>query len=265
LNSSALIDRLPAVYLSHGAPPLIDDPVWSRQLLDWGQRLGRPNAILVVSAHWESAPLTIGATQTVPLVYDFDGFPKRYYQITYPVPGAPELAERVRRLVGQLTPVAEDPTHGLDHGAYVPLLFMYPRADVPVLQISMPSEDPRVLIEIGRRLAPLRDEGVLLMGSGFMTHSFAAFAEPSLPSAIREFDAWAAETLAPRPGHPRRLPPHRPRSGLCPSDARPLRAAIRDPRRQPGVRRRRDDGHRRLLVQQLQALDRASLAAKETP
>src|SRR5918911_593879 len=185
--------RWPAIYLSHGAPPLVDDPVWSRQLTEWGQRLGRPNAILVVSAHWESAPLTIGATTSVPLVYDFYGFPRRYYEITYPSPGAPELADRVRRLADELTHVAEDPQRGLDHGAYVPLLFMYPAADVPVLQVSMPREDPRVLLEIGRRLAPLRDEGVLIMGSGFMTHSFAAFGESSVPDAIREFDAWAQE------------------------------------------------------------------------
>jgi 4,5-DOPA dioxygenase extradiol len=190
--------RMPAIYLSHGAPPLVDDPVWSSELAAWGQRIGKPRALLVVSAHWESAPLTVGATRTVPLVYDFYGFPEKYYRLTYPSPGAPELADRVHRLMAGLTPVAEDPTRGLDHGAFVPLLFMYPEADVPVLQVSMPSEDPRVLVEIGRRLAPLRDEGVLIMGSGFMTHSFAALREPTLPAAIREFDAWAAEALARR-------------------------------------------------------------------
>ena len=195
-DAPAASGRLPSLYLSHGAPPLVDDPVWSRELSDWGQRLGRPKAILVVSAHWESAPLTIGATTTVPLVYDFYGFPERYYRMTYPSPGAPWLAERVRRLAGEITPVAEDPLRGLDHGAYVPLLFMYPDADVPVLQISMPTENPLGLMELGRRLTPLRDEGVLIMGSGFLTHSFQAFGEPSLPSAIREFDAWAAEALA---------------------------------------------------------------------
>jgi 4,5-DOPA dioxygenase extradiol len=188
--------RWPAVYLGHGAPPLLDDPLWSAELAAWGRRLDTPSAILVVSAHWESAPLTIGATSRVPLVYDFYGFPKRYYDITYPSPGAPALAERVRRLLGASTPVAEDPGRGLDHGAYTPLLFMYPRADVPVLQISMPSEQPLVLLDLGRRLAPLRDEGVLIMGSGFLTHSFEAFAEATLPNAIREFDQWAAEALA---------------------------------------------------------------------
>src|SRR5215468_5754573 len=166
--------RLPALYLGHGAPPLIDDPVWSRELAEWGQRLGKPKAILVVSAHWESAPLTMGATTTVPLVYDFYGFPRRYYEVTYPSPGAPELANKVRGLLKNLTPTADDPSRGLDHGAYVPLLAMYPEADVPVLQISMPSEEPRVLVELAKRLAPLRDEGVLILGSGFLTHSFEA-------------------------------------------------------------------------------------------
>src|SRR3989442_6259573 len=118
--------RLPAIYLSHGAPPLIDEPVWARELADWGQKLARPKAILVVSAHWEAAPLTIGATTTVPLVYDFYGFPERYYRVTYPAPGAPGLGERVRELVSDLTPTAQDPERGLDHGAYVPLLAMYP-------------------------------------------------------------------------------------------------------------------------------------------
>lgn len=193
---------MPAIYLGHGAPPLVDDPVWPRELADWANRLPRPKAILVVSAHWESAPVTVGATTTVPLVYDFYGFPERYYQITYPAPGAPELASRVRKLLGDLAPVREDPTRGLDHGAYMPLLFMYPNADVPVLQISMPSEDPVALIEMGRRLAPLRDEGVLIMGSGFMTHSFDAIHEVmsgrSQPQGVVEFDHWAAEALARR-------------------------------------------------------------------
>jgi len=192
--------RMPALYLGHGAPTLMDDPLWPAELAAWAASLPRPRAILIVSAHWEEAPLTIGATTTVPLVYDFWGFPAHYYQVTYPAPGAPELAERVRRLLPGLTPTADDPTRGLDHGAYIPLLAMYPRADVPVLQVSMPSEDPRVLLEVGRRLAPLRDEGVLIVGSGFLTHSFAAVrqhlrGDPVPPSGIREFDAWAAEAL----------------------------------------------------------------------
>src|SRR6266446_2009041 len=97
--------RLPALYLGHGAPLLVDDPLWPKQLADWAESLPRPKAILVVSAHWESAPLTIGATTTVPLVYDFYGFPERFYRVTYPAPGAPELANSVRRLLADLTPV----------------------------------------------------------------------------------------------------------------------------------------------------------------
>src|SRR5579859_6299351 len=89
------VGRLPALYLSHGAPPLVDDPVWTGELVRWAQTLPRPKAILVVSAHWESAPLTIGAITNVPLVYDFYGFPQKYYDITYPSPGAPDLAARV--------------------------------------------------------------------------------------------------------------------------------------------------------------------------
>jgi 4,5-DOPA dioxygenase extradiol len=194
--------RMPAIYLGHGAPPLIDDEVWPRELREWAGRMPRPKAILVVSAHWESAPVTIGATTTVPLVYDFYGFPERYYQITYPSPGAPELAARVRTLLAGEAPVRDDPTRGLDHGAYTPLLFMYPEADIPVLQISMPSEDPLALLEMGKRLAPLRDEGVLIMGSGFMTHSFDAIRQVmsgrALPQGVVEFDRWAAEALSRR-------------------------------------------------------------------
>ena len=193
---------MPSVYLGHGAPPLVDDPVWPGELARWAADLPRPKSILVVSAHWENAPLTIGATTTVPLVYDFYGFPERYYRVTYPSPGAPELARRVRELVGPQTPVAEQPDRGLDHGAYVPLTVMYPKADVPVLQISMPSLDASELLELGRRLAPLRDEGVLIMGSGFLTHGlpFLRDFRPDAPPPpwSEEFDAWTAETLARR-------------------------------------------------------------------
>jgi 4,5-DOPA dioxygenase extradiol len=192
---------MPALYTGHGSPTLVDDALWPVQLAQWSAGLPRPKAILVVSAHWEEAPVTIGATTPVPLVYDFWGFPERYYRVQYPSPGAPRLAQRVRQLLAPYTHVAEDPERGLDHGAYVPLTVMYPDADVPVLQMSMPSEDPRILVEVGRRLAPLRDEGVLIMGSGFMTHSFDAINKmrrgaPGIPSALLEFDAWAAEALA---------------------------------------------------------------------
>ncbi|GAB3574042.1 class III extradiol ring-cleavage dioxygenase [Amycolatopsis endophytica] len=187
----------PVLYLSHGAPPLADDAVWTRELADWSANLPEPQAILVVSAHWEEAPLTVGATTTVPLVYDFWGFPERYYSVTYAAPGAPELAARVRTLLTG-TEVHEAPDRGLDHGAYVPLVEMYPDADVPVLQMSMPTLDPRELFELGRKLKPLRDEGVLIIGSGFFTHNLSAMSggvHGTPPRWSAEFDQWGAETL----------------------------------------------------------------------
>lgn len=194
-------ENLPVLYFGHGAPPLADDKLWTSQFAAWSAELPRPKAILVISAHWESAPLTIGATTTVPLVYDFWGFPERYYQVTYPAPGAPQLAASVRALLsGSGTPVAEAPARGLDHGAYVPLKEMYPEADVPVLQISMPTLDPEELFALGRRLAPLRDEGVLIMGSGFLTHNLSCVdmsrgPDYAPPSWSAEFDDWAAQAV----------------------------------------------------------------------
>ena len=192
--------RMPAIYMGHGAPPLVDDPLWVVQLEAWARALPRPAAILVVSAHWEAAPLTIGATaDAAPLTYDFYGFPERYYRATYPAPGAPQLAGRVRELLAGTERVTDLPGRGLDHGAYVPLTIMYPDADIPVLQISMPSLEPRRLLQAGRALAPLRDEGVLVIGSGFLTHGlpyihdFRFNAPP--PAWSAEFDHWAAQAL----------------------------------------------------------------------
>ncbi len=190
---------MPALYLSHGAPPLADDPVWPAELAAWAAGLPRPRAILVVSAHWEEAPLALGATATAPLVYDFWGFPEHYYRVRYPAPGAPALADAVRKLLR--TPgdgVQDFPDRGLDHGAYVPLVEMYPDADIPVLQVSMPTLDPGRLLALGRRLAPLRAEGVLIVGSGFFTHNLAALRHPGgvPPAWSAEFDAWGREALA---------------------------------------------------------------------
>jgi 4,5-DOPA dioxygenase extradiol len=157
----------------------------------------RPKSILMVSAHWEQRPTTLGATRSVPLVHDFYGFPERYYQTLYPSPGAPELAARVRELLGQKhIAFADDPGRGLDHGAYVPLVAMYPGADVPVLQVSMPGLVPGELFAVGQALAPLRDEGVLVFGSGFLTHNMQYAFKPGTPAWAREFDAWAADALS---------------------------------------------------------------------
>lgn len=192
---------MPALFLSHGAPPLVDSERWVAELSRWSAGLPRPTAVLVISAHWESAPLTIGATETgTPLVYDFGGFPRRFYDVTYTPPGAPDLARQVAALMPDDEPVHQAPRRGLDHGAYVPLTVMYPDADIPVLQVSMPTLDPARLLELGRRLRPLREQGVLIIGSGFTTHGLPFLRDPS-PDAVApgwsaDFDAWAGERLA---------------------------------------------------------------------
>ena len=193
--------RMPVLYLSHGAPPLADDPIWSRELAAWSADLPKPANILMISAHWEEAPLALSATTKVPLTYDFWGFPQRYYEVTYDAPVAPALAADVTKLLhAPGTPVHQDQNRGLDHGAYVPLVEMFPEADVPILPMSMPTLDPQRLFEIGRKIAPLRDQGTLIVGSGFTTHNLSWFnpdagsAAPA-PAASTEFDAWARETL----------------------------------------------------------------------
>jgi len=192
--------KMPAIFLAHGAPFLLDDQRWVGELAGWARDMPRPRAVLMLSAHWVDRPVTIGATRPTPLVYDFYNFPAKYYQVTYPSPPAPELAARVRQLLaGQ--PIAEAPDRGLDHGAYVPLIAMYPGADVPVLQVSLPSLEPSELLAMGRALAPLRDEGVLIVGSGFLTHNLRSMQfDPSVPTPAwaSEFDAWAADVLARR-------------------------------------------------------------------
>jgi len=189
---------LPALYLGHGAPPLLDDPVWSGQLRSLAADLPRPTAILIVSAHWESAPVMLSANGA-PLVYDFGGFAQRYYEMTYATPDATALAQRVAAMMPDTEPVHQHPSRGLDHGAWVPLKIMYPDADIPVLQMSLPTSDPGRLLELGRRLRPLREEGVLIVGSGFLTHGLPFLTEwridASVPGWSADFDAWAADAL----------------------------------------------------------------------
>jgi 4,5-DOPA dioxygenase extradiol len=193
---------MPALYLSHGAPPLFDDPLWISELFAWSQALPKPTAILIVSAHWESAPLSLSAPAArTPLVYDFGGFADRYFSFAYATPDASALAARVAAAMPDTEPVHQHVSRGLDHGAWVPLKVMYPYGDVPVLQLSMPTHDPVRLLDIGRRLRPLREEGVLVIGSGFMTHGLpfltrSAFAGNVVPSWSRDFDQWVADALA---------------------------------------------------------------------
>lgn len=189
---------MPALYIGHGAPPLLEDATWTGQLATWAGDLPRPTAILVVSAHWESAPVALSASAAAtPLIYDFGGFDPKYYRMTYPAPDAAALAG----LVASVLPdgLHEHGSRGLDHGAWVPLTVMYPDADIPVLQLSIPTHDPDALLELGRRLRPLRDHGVLILGSGFLTHGLPFLRDWS-PNAAPpgwsvDFDLWAGEAL----------------------------------------------------------------------
>lgn len=191
--------QLPALYIGHGAPTLLDDPIWSSELVGITAKFEKPKAILIISAHWESAPIAItSADAKTPLVYDFGGFAQKFYGMTYETPDASTLAARIAAMMPASEPLHQS-QRGLDHGAWVPLRVMYPDHDIPVLQMSMPTSDPGKLIEIGRRLAPLRDEGVLIIGSGFMTHGLPFIRDWSFdakaPGWSAEFDIWAAERL----------------------------------------------------------------------
>ena len=191
---------MPALYIGHGAPMLLDDPLWTSQLREIAGKIEKPKAILIVSAHWESQPITLSnPAANAPLVYDFSGFDQKFYEMTYNSPDATNLSERVASMMPTSESVHQS-TRGLDHGAWVPLRVMYPDADIPVVQMSMPTSDPIKLIELGKRLQPLRDQGVLVIGSGFMTHGLRYLRDwridAQAPTWSSEFDAWAAESLS---------------------------------------------------------------------
>jgi 4,5-DOPA dioxygenase extradiol len=192
---------LPALVICHGGPPLLDDALWMSQLAAWTHTMPKPRAVLIVSAHWEAAPLMLSSPAAgTPLVYDFGGFQQRYYTLTYRTPDASAFAREVAALMPDSAPAHQHPSRGLDHGAWVPLKVMYPLADVPVLQLSIPTSDPLALLSLGERLRPLRETGVLIIGSGFLTHGLPFVTREMIsgdfvPGWSSEFDAWAAEAL----------------------------------------------------------------------
>jgi 4,5-DOPA dioxygenase extradiol len=170
---------LPALFLSHGAPtlPLTDAPAKSF-LESIASRLPeRPRAVLVVSAHWETTQPRVNAVAVNETIHDFFGFPRALHEMTYPAPGSPELGARVSGLLTAAgLPCGIDRARGLDHGAWVPLKLIYPQADIPVVQVSVQTRlGPQHHLAVGRALAPLRDEGVLIVGSGSLTHDLSAF------------------------------------------------------------------------------------------
>lgn len=195
------MNTLPAIFVSHGAPDLtIREGEVTHFLRSLDQHFSKPKAILVISAHWLTDSPRVSAVQNPKTIYDFSGFPEQLYQLNYPAPGAPELANRVVSLLTQADiPCETHPDRGLDHGAWTPLLLAYPSADIPVTQLSIQYyRDPLYHYKLGQALAPLRQEGVLIMGSGSITHNLQAF-EPDYnappPYWVQQFDEWVTKTI----------------------------------------------------------------------
>ena len=192
---------LPVVFLSHGAPTLaVEDGSDTRAWAKLAQELPRPESILVVSAHWDTGEPRVSAAANPATIHDFHGFPAELYEQRYPAPGAPRLAEAVRgalEAAGMRCDV--DPDRGLDHGAWVPLKWMYPDADIPIAQLSVQSHRGAAYHHaLGRALAPLRDEGVLILASGGIVHNLREIQWQARDPAewARSFNDWIASRAA---------------------------------------------------------------------
>jgi aromatic ring-opening dioxygenase catalytic subunit (LigB family) len=196
-----MTERLPVYFISHGGGP------WS--YMDEAARApyakleaalaampretgGAVRAVLMISAHWEEDAFTLTSNPQPPMIYDYGGFPDYTYHIHYDAPGEPALAARARELIEAAgMPARLDAQRGFDHGAFTPLKVIYPKADVPVVQLSLKTGlDPATHVAMGRAIAPLRDEGVLIIGSGLSYHNLRQFFSPLAYRPSREFDAW---------------------------------------------------------------------------
>jgi 4,5-DOPA dioxygenase extradiol len=194
--------RMPTIFVSHGAPTLVLEEVPARAFLaGLAASVPRPRAVLAVTAHWTTAAPVVSAAERPATVHDYYGFPDQLYALDYPAPGAPELAERAAALLADagLAPQLSR-THGRDHGSWVPLMLMYPAAEVPVAELSVqPGRDLDHHLRLGRALAPLRDEGVLVLGSGGLTHNLREFfARPAgveEPVWVSEFAEWVNDAV----------------------------------------------------------------------
>ncbi len=202
--------RMPVYFISHGGGPwsFMDETarapyaMLAAELADIPRQVGRtPAAVLMISAHWEEPQFTLTAHPAPPMIYDYGGFPDYTYQIRYDAPGAPALAARARQLIDAAgLPAALDAARGFDHGAFTPLKVMYPHADVPVVQLSLKQGlDPATHLALGRAIAPLRDEQVLIVGSGLSYHNLRQFFSPRGWGPSREFDAWLNDAVVGAP------------------------------------------------------------------
>ena len=205
--------RQPAIYLPHGGGPWpwMDADAFGPRAYDalatWLEALpaslpSPPKAIGCVTAHWEAPVCTVGAAAAPPMLYDYGGFPAHTYQIQWPAPGSPALAARVRALFAAAgLPSAEDGARGFDHGTFVPLAVAWPKADVPVVQVSLVRGlDPAQHLALGRALAPLRAEGVLLLGSGMSYHNMRGFGSGAAARDSEAVARWLQEVAPKAPG-----------------------------------------------------------------
>lgn len=196
--------RQPTFFIPHGGGPcfFMDDPqgMWTGMadfLAGLADRLEeRPSAILLVSGHWETEGFGLTGAAKPPLIYDYFGFPQHTYELTYPAPGSPDLArEAVRLMTGAGITATIDDQRGLDHGVFVPLKVAFPHADVPVVEMSVDHAlDPALHLEAGRALAPLRDEGVLIVASGMSFHNMRGYGDPRFRKPSEDFDAWLTDS-----------------------------------------------------------------------
>ncbi len=193
--------RMPSLFVSHGAPTFAIEPAQAGPLLNQlGRELPTPRAIVVLSPHWITSGVRVATTSAPETIHDFGGFPAELYSIRYPAPGSPEVAARALELLNAAGwNATADAQRGLDHGAWVPVRHLFPDAKVPVLQVSMPRDlDAAAAVRLGRALAPLADEGVLLLGSGSITHNLYEFRQDigaAGAAYATEFVDWARKSV----------------------------------------------------------------------
>jgi 4,5-DOPA dioxygenase extradiol len=202
LPFSGIAMTAPSIFISHGSPMFALEPgVLGPNLRAIGQSLRGVTAVLVVSPHWQTRGVRVGSSAAPETIHDFGGFPAPLYQLQYPAPGAPNLAQDAVNLLAQAGfEVALDERRGLDHGAWVPLRYLFPDADMPVFQVSLPQGiDTAGALRLGQALAPLRERGVLVVGSGSLTHNLYEFRQQIRnPEYAQEFADWVRDAVAAR-------------------------------------------------------------------